>query len=53
MIHRAMALSNETLPAPSLKTAADYCAYPIASMESAALALPDNLPPGVTLGEGP
>ncbi|GAA5174857.1 MULTISPECIES: succinylglutamate-semialdehyde dehydrogenase [Halomonadaceae] len=36
---------------PSAYYAADYCAYPIASMESEALAMPDNLPPGVTLGE--
>lgn len=34
---------------PSAYYAADYCAYPIASMESESLALPDNLPPGVTL----
>ncbi|MDW5377647.1 succinylglutamate-semialdehyde dehydrogenase [Halomonas sp. HP20-15] len=37
---------------PSAYYAADYCAYPIASMESEALAMPDNLPPGVTLGDG-
>ncbi|MEQ6888532.1 succinylglutamate-semialdehyde dehydrogenase [Halomonas sp. CS7] len=34
---------------PSAYYAADYCAYPVASMESEALALPDTLPPGVTL----
>lgn len=34
---------------PSAYYAADYCAYPVASVESEALALPDTLPPGVTL----
>ena len=34
---------------PSAYYAADYCAYPVASMEAEALALPDSLPPGVTL----
>ena len=34
---------------PSAYYAADYCAYPVASMESEALALPETLPPGVTL----
>ncbi|GHA94377.1 succinylglutamate-semialdehyde dehydrogenase [Modicisalibacter luteus] len=34
---------------PSAYYAADYCAYPIASMEGESLAMPDNLPPGVTL----
>jgi len=34
---------------PSAYYAADYCAYPVASMESEALVLPDTLPPGVTL----
>ncbi|GGY18906.1 N-succinylglutamate 5-semialdehyde dehydrogenase [Paludibacterium paludis] len=29
--------------------AADYCAYPVASLECGALALPAQLPPGVTL----
>ncbi len=29
--------------------AADYCAYPVASVESEQLTLPDNLPPGITL----
>ena len=30
--------------------AADYCAYPVASVEADALALPDQLPPGISLG---
>ncbi|WP_017430926.1 succinylglutamate-semialdehyde dehydrogenase [Vreelandella jeotgali] len=34
---------------PSAYYAADYCAYPVASMETDTLALPDQLPPGVTL----
>ncbi|MBZ9538902.1 succinylglutamate-semialdehyde dehydrogenase [Modicisalibacter tunisiensis] len=34
---------------PSAYYAADYCAYPIASMESESLALPGELPPGVSL----
>ncbi|WP_043529624.1 succinylglutamate-semialdehyde dehydrogenase [Litchfieldella xinjiangensis] len=34
---------------PSAYYAADYCAYPVASMEAEALVLPDNLPPGVSL----
>ncbi|HSH56990.1 MAG TPA: succinylglutamate-semialdehyde dehydrogenase [Halomonas sp.] len=34
---------------PSAYYAADYCAYPVASMESEALHLPDQLPPGVSL----
>ncbi|ART64579.1 succinylglutamate-semialdehyde dehydrogenase [Kushneria marisflavi] len=34
---------------PSAWYAADYCAWPVASMESDALVLPDQLPPGVTL----
>ena len=34
---------------PSAYYAADYCAYPVASMESEVLSLPDKLPPGVTL----
>ncbi|MDX1465242.1 MAG: succinylglutamate-semialdehyde dehydrogenase [Halomonas sp.] len=34
---------------PSAYYAADYCAYPVASMESEALVLPETLPPGVTL----
>lgn len=34
---------------PSAYYAADYCAYPVASMETESLALPDSLPPGVSL----
>ncbi|WP_110675768.1 MULTISPECIES: succinylglutamate-semialdehyde dehydrogenase [Salinicola] len=34
---------------PSAYYAADYCAYPVASMESETLTLPGELPPGVTL----
>ncbi|MBY5968671.1 succinylglutamate-semialdehyde dehydrogenase [Halomonas denitrificans] len=34
---------------PSAFYAADYCAYPVASVESEALNLPDKLPPGVSL----
>ncbi|MBE0489723.1 MAG: succinylglutamate-semialdehyde dehydrogenase [Halomonas sp.] len=34
---------------PSAFYAADYCAYPVASMESEDLHLPDQLPPGVSL----
>ncbi|MFQ3788900.1 succinylglutamate-semialdehyde dehydrogenase [Halomonas sp. A29] len=34
---------------PSAYYAADYCAYPVASMEAETLTLPDNLPPGVVL----
>ena len=34
---------------PSAYYAADYCAYPVASMEAETLVLPDSLPPGVTL----
>ncbi|PMR74429.1 succinylglutamate-semialdehyde dehydrogenase [Billgrantia endophytica] len=34
---------------PSAYYAADYCAYPVASMEAETLALPDSLPPGVAL----
>ncbi|SDL18969.1 succinylglutamic semialdehyde dehydrogenase [Franzmannia pantelleriensis] len=34
---------------PSAYYAADYCAYPVASMESEDLHLPDQLPPGVVL----
>jgi succinylglutamic semialdehyde dehydrogenase len=30
--------------------AADYCAYPVASLESGTLALPASLTPGITLG---
>lgn len=35
---------------PSAYFAADYCAYPIASMEQATLSKPEQLLPGVTLG---
>lgn len=34
---------------PSAYYAADYCAWPVASLESNALALPQQLPPGMTL----
>jgi len=34
---------------PSAYYAADYCAYPVASMEADTLTLPAELPPGVTL----
>jgi len=34
---------------PSAFYAADYCAYPISSLEQDTLALPDELPPGMTL----
>lgn len=34
---------------PSAYYAADYCAYPVASLESESLALPTTLTPGVTL----
>ena len=34
---------------PSAFYAADYCAYPVASMESDDLHLPEKLPPGVSL----
>ncbi|GKW48570.1 succinylglutamate-semialdehyde dehydrogenase [Halomonas sp. NCCP-2165] len=34
---------------PSAYYAADYCAYPVASVEADDLALPDSLPPGVSL----
>ncbi|QEM83088.1 succinylglutamate-semialdehyde dehydrogenase [Halomonas binhaiensis] len=34
---------------PSAFYAADYCAYPVASVESEDLNLPDKLPPGVSL----
>lgn len=30
---------------------ADYCAYPVASVEAGGLALPDKLPPGMVIGE--
>jgi|TARA_B100000678_G_scaffold156892_1_gene131000 succinylglutamic semialdehyde dehydrogenase len=35
--------------ARSLSGTADYCAYPVASVESEALNLPEKLPPGVSL----
>lgn len=34
---------------PSAYYAADYCAYPVASMEADSLELPEKLPPGITL----
>jgi succinylglutamic semialdehyde dehydrogenase len=34
---------------PSAYYAADYCAYPVASLESEQLVLPDSLAPGVSL----
>lgn len=34
---------------PSAYYAADYCAYPVASMEAETLTLPESLPPGVAL----
>ena len=34
---------------PSAYYAADYCAYPVASMEAEALQLPETLSPGITL----
>jgi succinylglutamic semialdehyde dehydrogenase len=34
---------------PSAYYAADYCAYPIASLEQETLTVPDTLPPGMTL----
>ncbi len=36
---------------PSAYYAADYCAYPVASMESSQLLMPQTLPPGVVLDE--
>jgi len=33
---------------PSAYYAADYCAYPVASLENDTLALPKTLPPGIT-----
>ncbi|MDT8879446.1 hypothetical protein RSO68_08195 [Halomonas saccharevitans] len=49
MSQNLMSISTRALPARSYWTTADYCAYPVASMESEALALPETLPPGVTL----
>ncbi|WJY07761.1 MULTISPECIES: hypothetical protein [Halomonas] len=40
---------TKALRVPAYISPADYCAYPVASMESEALSLPDKLPPGVTL----
>ncbi len=34
---------------PSAYYAADYCAYPVSSLESPSLTIPASLPPGVTL----
>lgn len=34
---------------PSAYYAADYCAYPVASLEQETVALPETLPPGLTL----
>ncbi len=34
---------------PSAYYAADYCAYPVASLEEPILKVPDNLPPGIKL----
>lgn len=34
---------------PSAYYAADYCAYPVASMEAESLEMPETLPPGVNL----
>ena len=34
---------------PSAYYAADYCAYPVASLEQATLTRPESLPPGITL----
>ncbi|MCW4153222.1 succinylglutamate-semialdehyde dehydrogenase [Halomonas sp. 18H] len=34
---------------PSAYYAADYCAYPVASMEADSLEMPDTLPPGISL----
>ncbi|WP_409526502.1 succinylglutamate-semialdehyde dehydrogenase [Nitrincola sp. MINF-07-Sa-05] len=34
---------------PSAYYAADYCAYPVASLEQKALSMPASLPPGMTL----
>ncbi|MBF8222775.1 hypothetical protein [Halomonas sp. 328] len=39
----------KALPARSRIGTADYCAYPVASVEADDLALPDSLPPGVSL----
>jgi succinylglutamic semialdehyde dehydrogenase len=34
---------------PSAFYAADYCAYPVASMEAESLSMPDQLSPGITI----
>ncbi len=34
---------------PSAYYAADYCAYPVASLEENILKMPDNLPPGISM----
>jgi succinylglutamic semialdehyde dehydrogenase len=34
---------------PSAYYAADYCAYPVASLEQPVLSVPETLPPGMTL----
>lgn len=34
---------------PSAYLAADYCSYPVATLERAKLSLPESLPPGITL----
>ncbi|HQW57510.1 MAG TPA: aldehyde dehydrogenase family protein, partial [Gammaproteobacteria bacterium] len=34
---------------PSAYYAADYCVYPVASLEENILKIPDNLPPGIQL----
>lgn len=36
---------------PGAWYAADYCAYPVAGLESVQLELPESLPPGLLLGE--
>ena len=34
---------------PSAYFASDYCSYPVASIESERVSLPDKLPPGISL----
>lgn len=48
MSRNMMPISLDALRARSYQAAADYCAYPAASMESEALVPPETLPPGVT-----
>ncbi|EAR62783.1 succinylglutamate-semialdehyde dehydrogenase [Neptuniibacter caesariensis] len=36
---------------PSASAAADYCAYPVASLQSEAMELPDSLPPGLHIDD--